>query len=414
VLTQLSTLDLSRPTFTLYKAAPARTFTYVNLSLTNQRIDLGVNSTYATLNDADCTSCEIQDDKSAYWTPLLYYEFPNGTFVDVPQSGSVVYYMGRGTNATNAIPFPPGFRMVSGDASARSYDNITLTYSKTGAGGRPLADRLNWACLSTTPSAETPGLNSTDCYAGLRAQVHFQSCWNGIDLYKSDNSHVAYMSQIDNGDCPPTHPYQLVHIFLETSYSVNSIPKVPGGRFIVSTGDPTGYSFHADFQSGWNQTTLTRAIASCANNPNSSGDVNECPPLLESYVRNAPQRCPTKNCPVQEKVQGLLPNLPGCINIVNGPARAQTTDMSCPSTVTPPQILPTVDTAPLNIAIPTIGKQFGLNEWKYVGCSNDSTSGLRVLNGLSYTNVTNMTVEICQAYCAKNNYKFAGLENGNQ
>jgi hypothetical protein len=373
-----------------------------------------VNSTYSTLSDADCTSCEIQDDKSAYWTALLYYEFPNGSFVDVPQSGSVVYYIGRGTNATNAIPFPPGFRMVSGDAGARSYDNTTLTWSKNPGGGRPISDRISWACLSTTPSAETPGITNTNCISGLRAQVHFQSCWNGIDLYKSDNSHVAYMSQIDNGDCPPGYPWQLVHIFLETSYNVNAIRQVSGGRFVVSTGDPTGYSFHADFQSGWNQTTLTRAIASCANNPNSSGDVNECPPLLESYVRNSPQRCPTKNSTVQENVQGLLPKLPGCINIVPGPARAQATDMNCPSTVTPPQILATVDSAPLNIPTPQVNQPFGLKGWNYVGCANDTTNGLRALNAVTFTNTTNMTVEICQAYCAAHNYKYAGLEVGNQ
>jgi hypothetical protein len=334
--------------------------------------------------------------------------------MDVHQSGSVVYYIGRGTNSSNAVPFPPGFRMISGDAGARSYDNTTLTYSKSGTGGRPIADRISWACLSGTPSRELPFINNTDCNAGLRAQVHFQSCWNGVDLYKSDNSHVAYLSQIDNGDCPPTHPYQLVHIFLETSYDVNKVPKEPGGRFVLSTGDPTGFSFHADFQNGWNQTTLKRAIASCASNAGSSGDVNECPPLLESYVRNYGSRCPTRNCTIQEKVQGLLPKLPGCINIVNGPARAQASDMNCPSSVTPPLILPTIDTAPLNIAVPQINQQFGLRGWNYVGCSNDSTGGLRVLNAVNYSNTTNMTVENCQAYCASKNYKYAGLELGTQ
>ena len=84
--------------------------------------------------------------------------------------------------------------MVSGDAAVRSYDRTTLTYNNV----RPVADRVSWACLSTKPSAETPGINitNTDCYAGLRAQLHFQSCWDGVNLYKSDNSHVAYMRTV--------------------------------------------------------------------------------------------------------------------------------------------------------------------------------------------------------------------------
>lgn len=324
----------------------------------------------------------------------------------MPQQGSVVYYIGRGSNALNAVPFPPGFRMVSGDAAVRSYDNTTLTYENY----RPVADRVSWACLTTTPQAETHGMPlKPDCYAGLRAQLHFQSCWNGVDLYKSDNSHVAYMSQMDNGDCPPTHPVQFLHIFLETSYMVNAIAQETGGRFVLSTGDTTGYSFHGDFQNGWNMTTQLNAVNQCGNNPGSSGDVNECPPLLNSYIRNVNTRCPQRNSTVNEQIKGLMPKLPGCINITPGPARAQPSDMNCPTTVQQPAIMPTVDSIPLPIAIPTVNQQFGLPSWNYMGCSNDTQFGHRILNGASLI-VANMTVEVCQAFCASKGYKYAGLE----
>ena len=150
--------------------------------------------------------------------------------------------------------------MVSGDAGARSYDNITLTYQNT----RPIADRVSFACLDAQPQAETHGFAQTSCSSGLRLQIQFQSCWNGVDLYKPDNSHVAYLSQIDNGLCPPTHPIAFVHIFLETLYGVNQVPKETGGRFVLSTGDPTGYSYHADFQNGWYvAATLLHPLRTC-------------------------------------------------------------------------------------------------------------------------------------------------------
>ena len=228
-------------------------------------IDIGFNSTYNDLRAANCTSCEVSADKSAYWTPLLYYQHSNGSFEEVPNIGMTVYYLGRGENRTNARPFPPGFQMVSGDAGARSYDDKTLTLDngtyvngtcddgvcqggtfvegRQPNGryfiGRPISDRVSHACLDTSPLPETPSLSRTSCINGVRTQIHFQSCWNGVDLYKSDNSHVAYMSQIDNGICPPGYPVQLMHLFYEVLYSVDKINQ-DGGQFVFAQGDPTG------------------------------------------------------------------------------------------------------------------------------------------------------------------------------
>lgn len=34
--------------------------------------NIGVNSSYESMINSACTSCEIQADKSAYWAPILY------------------------------------------------------------------------------------------------------------------------------------------------------------------------------------------------------------------------------------------------------------------------------------------------------------------------------------------------------
>lgn len=80
-----------------------------------------------------CTSCEISADKSAYWSPTLYYSYANGSFLEVPHNGGVVYYLGRGPNVNKTIPFPKGVMILSGDAAARSYDKYTTTYIDTPA-----------------------------------------------------------------------------------------------------------------------------------------------------------------------------------------------------------------------------------------------------------------------------------------
>lgn len=154
----------------------------------------------------------------------------------------VIYYLGRGSNTANFSPFPKGLQMLSGDTGVRSYDSATLTAP---SGGRPVADRVSFACLdSSGPSKEQPYMWRTQCSDGLRAQIHFQSCWDGVNLYKSDQSHVAYLSQIDNGVCPSTHPVLLPHLFYEVLYGVANVKQENGGRFVFSNGDATGYGFH--------------------------------------------------------------------------------------------------------------------------------------------------------------------------
>jgi hypothetical protein len=128
-------------------------------------IDINQGAGYADLQLSTCSSCEIQEDKSAYWTPQLYFSHENGSFEEVPNFGMTIYYLGasrtngrdldsnsfpslgRGSNSSNTRPFPPGFRMVSGLSTARSFDSNTLTYQ----GIMPVANRFsttNSECVS--------------------------------------------------------------------------------------------------------------------------------------------------------------------------------------------------------------------------------------------------------------------------
>jgi hypothetical protein len=43
--------------------------------------------------DSACTSSLIKNDKSNYWTPKLYFQFENGSFIDVPMFYMNVYYL---------------------------------------------------------------------------------------------------------------------------------------------------------------------------------------------------------------------------------------------------------------------------------------------------------------------------------
>ncbi|KAL8667681.1 MAG: hypothetical protein Q9202_000536 [Teloschistes flavicans] len=285
-------------------------------------INVNQGSTYDTLRQASCTSCAVQDDKSAYWTPKLYYQHSNGSFEEVGNSGMTVYYLGRGDNQ-KLQAFPPGFRMVSGNNNARSYNKQALIPGSQ----RPVADRVSYACLAENLGPETPGMVNTDCKNGLRAQIHFQSCWNGKDLYKEDNSHVEYMSGLDNGVCPSTHPVPLIHLFYEVLYGVNDINKADGGKFVFAQGDTTGFGFHGDFMNGWKTDVLTSAINQCAFT--GDGRVELCAPFSPSLDLNAFRTCPQAPSVLKEPVHGVIDKLPGCITVTSGPQDATKADYAC-------------------------------------------------------------------------------------
>ncbi|KAM0719184.1 hypothetical protein Q7P37_005089 [Cladosporium fusiforme] len=373
--------------------------------------NIGVNATYQSLLNSRCTTCEVGTDKSAYWSPTLYYQFPNGSFYEVHHNGAVVYYLGRGPNVNKTVPFPKGFMMLSGDKSARSYDNTTMTYGTKQYPGRPVADRVSFNCIDN-PIIELPYLHQTNCKNGMRAQIHFQSCWNGRDLYKADNSHVAYQSGIDEGICPPTHPVQIPHIFLEVFYDVNLVPgrniQDDKGLFVFSQGDPTGYGFHADFQNGWDQNVLANATVNCLATDD-FGQISNCPILQASQSNAFGYNCPEMPPQVDEPTRGLIEKLPGCIRITYGPEAASAASMNCPPEVPRPVIRKTVDSTPLPTLKPEVGSTYPTPNQKYLGCYND-TGGRSTLRGYTYTNYTTMTIAVCQEICNSRGFRLSGLE----
>jgi hypothetical protein len=132
--------------------------------------------------------------------------------------------------------------MLAGDPSKRSY------------GGDFASQAVSFACLGQS-QAETNAMPNYNCPGGLRAQVFFPSCWDGVNLDSSDHkSHMSYPSTgaYNSGGCPSTHPVQLISLFYEVLYDTNQFANSWYGSshpFVFANGDPTGYGFHGDFVS---------------------------------------------------------------------------------------------------------------------------------------------------------------------
>ena len=165
-------------------------------------------------------------------------------------------------------------------------------------------DAFDFHCLtgvSEKDPAESLELPKQFCPGGIRIQVKFPPCWDGINPTSANfKDHVSYpVGSAEHGPCPDSHPVRLMTIFLEQMADTSGFEYYPGA-FFLSTGDNVGYSSHADFTNGWGaepNSILEQAINHCTDpsanldackilKDNSSEDFNVCHSASKMPVEN--------------------------------------------------------------------------------------------------------------------------------
>ncbi|KAK4039896.1 hypothetical protein C8A01DRAFT_16172 [Parachaetomium inaequale] len=302
---------------------------------------------------SSCTTCSYSDDFSNYWTSNLYFGARNGSYKRVPQipnhtdwdgldeftprtnGGLVAYYVSPGKSEVTA--FKPGFRMFVGDAALRSapqgrWNLSSQTCFRCYSGPDFGGDRLP-PCWD--PAVDTQHLPDRPCY-GIRSNVVFPTCWDGKNLDSADHkSHVAYPVEgphVFDGintakECPPSHPVKIPQVMVEIIYDTTVFndpsewPEDGSQPFVLSTGDRSGYSQHADYVFGWKGDALQRGMdAGCI--------AAHCPGLATQTVEEA-TRCKVREL-VDEKYEGWLDTLPG--DPPQPPVTASSALTPCPTT----------------------------------------------------------------------------------
>ncbi|SJL01044.1 uncharacterized protein ARMOST_04360 [Armillaria ostoyae] len=283
-----------------------------------------LNLSTADLRGSECTSIPVQEDKSNYWYPHLYWQKNDGSFVTV--NGSAVIFANDNSpteacadylfndNSSLTTPFPDDFRMISGDPNLRTLNASSFAQQA-----------ITFLCLNfngvSTKYNELPV--NQDCSSGIRSQINFPSCWDGKNVDSEDHkSHVAFPSTgPDNGTCDdPNYPVTIPRIFMEVYWVTQgfldqrSEAMTPRQPFVFSNGDPTGYGYHTDFFNGWEYGILQTAINECHCNP--YGDPSCCV-AAGTFTINQDARCYVSNT-VDEITTGNLTTLPGA-NPVQAP-----------------------------------------------------------------------------------------------
>ncbi|KAJ1301390.1 hypothetical protein OPQ81_008652 [Rhizoctonia solani] len=283
------------------------------------------------LQQSKCSSTMVQDDKSIYWSPLLYYNHGNGSYSPVISSTRIYYFLKPGNGTTPVKAFPKGFRMLGGgyaDHRPQEYPpRGELTYEQQQALD-PRINAIKWGCSAGAVQGEgnggsLPGQRPylpNDAPNGcgvVNAGVFFPSCGDGRLDSDDHFGHMRYPVDGPNGyNCPTSHPIKYPTIFMEHFYfpAENQPYRANADNWILSNGDPTGLNMHVDFINGWNQDTLEQTMQQC-NTPNApEGDLQKCAPLAKSLSVDAADKCLSEGNIANEDVGLSAPitGFPGC------------------------------------------------------------------------------------------------------
>ncbi|KAI1498456.1 hypothetical protein F5X99DRAFT_412101 [Biscogniauxia marginata] len=284
----------------------------LNISMDPETYDMAAEST--------CTSCSFKEDKSNYWTAVMFYKAANGTYKRVPQVGNGgpqgklennggldVYYIPSG----KVTAFKKGFRMLAGsatneDPSKVAKSNIchrcwTSTSENTFVGGAPCT------------GSDTVDIPHDKSCKMIRQTIIFPTCWDGVNLDSPDHqSHVSYSSgsgATGGGACPSTHPVKLPQIMYELMWNVTEFTNMPdfptdGSNPYIYSMNMGGSAAHGDYLFGWEGDTLQKAMD---NNCNLNTD---CPAAGIHAQTPAEYNACTKEQQAPEEVDGWLAALP--------------------------------------------------------------------------------------------------------
>jgi hypothetical protein len=215
-------------------------------------------STFESLRTGG-TTCAMPGDKSSYWVPALYED---GVQI-LPQSNSgnnVFYYRRIGApDGTVVQPFPPGLRIIIGNARAMSpQENPGL--------GTTIVFNCGPGEQGTPPLPAPP----TECASGIMViSFNFPNCWDGVNLDSAD--HRSHMSYPVNSRCPASHPVNLPRLEAFFRYIVGTGPI---GAITLASGPY--YTAHQDFFNAWHPNALQTLLTNCIN---AGIDCGENPPL---------------------------------------------------------------------------------------------------------------------------------------
>lgn len=326
--------------------------------------------------------------------------------------------------------------MVVGDPAAKSnFDGLSHQY-------------VCQRSTDFTKNIDSINFNITmDCPGGIKTLITFPPCWDGVNLYKADNSHMAYpgSARFLGQNCPLSHPYRVPGIQVEIIFKPSNYPPAVGmpmmstsgvSNLMWSNGDTTGvsvsrnytamachtevvsmlkYGIHGDFVNGWDMNVLTSALTDlrCVGSGTQGSTatvpmaMSDCPVLASTFDDAKARTCKMTNYPKEPYSQDDLvkiPAIPGC-NLPYG----NTNKPTCPTTPFTPDVTPFQGTDQSwivdakyrkNSTLPTTGG------WQPIFCVYGDHGVFQ--DEISYDDQS-LTPQRCGASCQASGFRFAAM-----
>ena len=222
----------------------------------NTLIDYKTNpDTVATTGNSTCRGGIA--NRSAYWIPSI---IDTATNTPMKPYSSLWYYKTGYIVPKELIKAPPkGLRMIGGNMKATSAQAARFpefTCFKEGSASPP-ASKYIPAC----PQGWT-----------IVEHIALPQCWDGKNLDSPD--HKSHMTDV-NPDlktpnrCPESHPIAIPSITLNIKYLITDPKGTANWRLssdnYAKNGYNAGYSAHADWINGWDETVIKGVIKNCLN-----------------------------------------------------------------------------------------------------------------------------------------------------
>jgi hypothetical protein len=255
-----------------------------------------------------------------------------------------------------------------------------------------------------------------DCPYGMKTTLNMPNCWDGVNLYKADGSHMSYPTgnSFRGGPCPFSNPIKLPQIMLEYTWQTSRyMPGVPlNGSLAWANGDTTGYGLHGDFQNGWDRDVFIASLndSSCVGY-NAAVNANLCNTFQNTYDWDKALACKPDAGTLTESFGNTdlvpIPRLPGCNPIWGATGSKPGCDPAIPALdaskfkdVDGSYIA--VDSQRRDLKLPTTPG------WTKIACIGGGTSSF--LNFTSFIDKS-LSQDRCTSSCLKSGYQYAAVGN---
>jgi hypothetical protein len=196
------------------------------------------SSTNASLLGHTVTTCTPAEDLSAYWIPSL---LQNGTVID--PAGVTVYYGSRLADPSRTQPFPPGFRMIAGDAKLQVPSSGNQFWCAGPGGQTGRSTDGNWPICAPT--------------ANLTYQLVFPDCWDGVHLDSPNHKDHVGPTGPDGTCASGKFPITIPSLSFVIDYPVHGTT----AGFTLASGMAS--SMHGDFMNAWQPAAQAARVRNC-------------------------------------------------------------------------------------------------------------------------------------------------------